>query len=288
MKRAIIAILLWSLVIVTAACSASVSDTGQDSPPGSLSSAPGAPARSSGGGGTGQTAAVPDTERMVVHNGTMALVVKDVVAARTNVASLATNYGGYVVSTKITGEGEDVTGDISIRVPDQKFDQALSELRAMALSVSSENVTSKDVTQDYVDLQSRLKNAQATHSQYLTLMQRATTTEDIIKIQDKLSQTQGDIEVLKGEIQYIEQTVSMSLISVRLGLSDSSKGLAIAGWDALDLLRSAAHGFIVTLQVLAAIAIWLVVFTPLWAIIAGIVYWNRRRKRKAVVAAPKA
>ena len=109
--------------------------------------------------------AIPSNEeRMIVRSGDISLVVEGVVGARDEIAHLAVSYGGYVVSSQISGEEQEMRGYISIRVPDEKFESALAELRDLAVRVISESTSSQDVTEEYVDLESRLKNAQATES----------------------------------------------------------------------------------------------------------------------------
>ena len=107
--------------------------------------------------------ALPATEeeRMIVRTGDISLIVEDVVDSRDEIAQLAVRFDGYVVSSRIRGEEQDMRGWISIRVPDASFDQALSELRSLAVRVDSESTNSQDVTEEYVDLQSRLRNAEA-------------------------------------------------------------------------------------------------------------------------------
>ncbi|GAI22275.1 unnamed protein product, partial [marine sediment metagenome] len=100
----------------------------------------------------------PNEERMIVRTGEMSLVVEDVVGARDEIAQLAARYDGYVVSSQISGEEQEMRGYISIRVPDDKFESALAELRDLAVRVTSESTASRDITEEYVDLQSRLKN----------------------------------------------------------------------------------------------------------------------------------
>ena len=82
--------------------------------------------------------------------------------------------------------------------------------------MKSENTNSQDVTEQYIDLQSRLKNAEATETQYLALLDKAKDVDDILRIYDSLSRIRNEIEQIKGRIQYLERTSSMSLISVNL------------------------------------------------------------------------
>ncbi len=221
-----------------------------------------------------------DEERMIVRNGEMSLVVEDVVEARDAIARLADRLDGYVVSSRISGEEQDMRGRISIRVPDESFEQALSELRNLAVRVKSESTSSQDVTEEYVDLKSRLKNAEATESQYLAVLEKAGEVEDILRVYERLSQVRREIEQLKGRMQYLERTSSMSLISAHLEPVATAKPLVRAGWTALEALKSAVRGAVVFGQFLFTLVVWLIILSPLWAAIIGIIYWIRRRKKK--------
>jgi hypothetical protein len=218
-------------------------------------------------------------DRMIVRIGDMRLVVEDVINARDDIAQLALRYDGYVVSSSIWGEEEEMRGQISIRVPDEKFDQALAELRELAVRVKSESTSSQDVTQEYTDLQARLNNAEATEKQYLALLEKATDVQDILSIYESLSRVRQEIEQIKGQMQYLERTSSMSLINVYLEPQATAKPLVGAGWSALEALKSAIRGIVVFGQWLGIIAIWLIIFIPVWGTVLGIIYWRRKRKK---------
>ncbi len=220
-------------------------------------------------------------ERMIVRNGEMSLVVEDVVAARDEVAQLALRFNGYVVSSRISGEEQEMRGYISIRVPDDQFEQALAGLRELAVRVTSESTSSRDVTEEYIDLEARIKNAEATESQYLALLEKAREVEDILRIYDSLSRVRNEIEQIKGRMQYLERTSSMSLVSVNLEPEATAKPLARAGWSVLEVLKSAVRGIVIFGQWLGTAAIWLLIFSPVWGAIVGIIYWRFWRKKKA-------
>ena len=229
------------------------------------------------------TEALPSTEeeRMIIRTGDMSLVVEDIVDARDEIAQLAVSLDGYVVSSRIWGEEQDMKGYISIRVPDEEFDQALAELRELAVRVTSESTDSQDVTEEYVDLQSRLKNAEATESQYLALLEKAEDVEDILSIYDSLSRVRGEIEQIKGRMQYLERTSSMSLISVDLKPEATAKPLVRAGWSAFEILKSAVRGIVIFGQWLGTIALWLLIFIPIWGTILGLILWRRHKKKRS-------
>ena len=283
MKKLIIGLVLVALLLVPAACAGEAPEND-----GSFLDSDGAPppeAWSEGSSAVEDRAYDNDDyystadsdERMIVRNGEMELVVEDITQAVEDITQMSLAFGGYVVSSYVRGEEEEMRGWITFRVPDEKFETALEQLRDMAVRVESEQTYSQDVTEEYIDLQARLANAEATEQQYLALLDKAEEIDDILDIYDYLSRIRSEIEQLKGRIQYLEQTTSTSLISVSLEPEEAVVG---DGWSALEVLKAAARGLVTAGKVLGTIAIWLLIFIPIWGTILGIFLW-RRHKRKA-------
>jgi PKD repeat protein len=157
-----------------------------------------------------------EIDRMIVRTGQMQLVVEDVRISIDNIISLAENIEGYVVSSQSWKEGERLVGSITIRVPAEQFNYALSVLRGMAVEVTNESTSSQDVTEEYVDLSARLSNLEVTEQQLLVLMEKAIKVEDVLNVQRELAGVREEIERIKGRMQYLERTSAMSLISVNL------------------------------------------------------------------------
>jgi hypothetical protein len=279
MKRLIIGLVLVALLLVPVSCAKAPEEVAPPAPVPAPAPEE-APSMPEGDRAYAPTALPPTEERMIVRTGEMSLVVEDVTQASDEIAQLAVSFGGYVVSSRISGEEEEMRGWISIRVPDEKFNQVLVELRNLAVRVESESTDSQDVTEEYIDLGSRLKNAEATEQQYLALLEKAEDVEDILRIYESLSQVRQEIEQIKGRMLYLERTSSMSLISAYLEPEVTAKPLVRAGWSALEALKSAVRGIVTFGQVLGTIVIWLIIFIPVWGTILGIILW-RRRKRKA-------
>ena len=158
----------------------------------------------------------PWAERMIVRTGDMRLVVNDVPIALDQITELAEDFDGYVVSSKRWEEGERLVGRIAIRVPAEDFGDVMEALRELAVDVTSEDTSSKDVTEEYVDLSAKLKNLEATEEQYLRLMEKAEKVEVMLNVQRELSKTRGEIEQTKGRMQYLERTSATSLIQAHL------------------------------------------------------------------------
>jgi len=153
---------------------------------------------------------------MIVRSGQIVIVVEDIPAAMDNITQLAERYKGYVVSSRSGREGDRLRGTITIRVPVGDFDNVMRSLREFAVEVMSQSSSSKDVTEEYVDLGAKLKNLRAAEEQLLKIMARAEKVEDILSIQRELARTRGEIEQTKGRMQFLERTSATSIIEVRL------------------------------------------------------------------------
>jgi len=151
-----------------------------------------------------------------VRTGDMSLVVADVSIAIERIAGFAESYDGYVVSSNSWREGDRLAGNIAIRVDAERFDDAIRALRQLAVEVTQESTSSKDVTEEYIDLEAKLSILEVTEVKLKQLMEEAKTVEESLDVNRELYRIQSEIEQTKGRMQYLEQTSSMSLIQVRL------------------------------------------------------------------------
>jgi len=212
-------------------------------------------------------------DRKIVKTGSMTLEVEDIAETMDEVAEMADELNGYVVSSYKYEYERGVSGRIVIRVPFEKFEEAFERLRQLATAVPYETTTAEDVTKEYVDLEARLSNLLATEAQYLALMEEAENVEEMLKVQKELSNVRGEIEQIEGRMKYLEQTSETSLIEVDL---QEAKGLA-EPWSASAALKSAVRGLTTFGRGLATVLIWLGIFC--WAWVPPLVIWLRRRRR---------
>ncbi len=254
-----------------------------------------APAPSSGGGG--QPAAI---ERLVIQNADLAIVVADVDARMKAIEALAAEMGGYVVSSnKYQSTGNNgVTvpeAQVVIRVPSEKLDQTLDRIKSEVIEVRSESRSGQDVTADYVDLQSRLKNLEATETQLVKIMENATATEDVLNVFNQLTSIREQIEVVKGQMKYYEESAALSAVSVRIIAEASVQPIEIAGWKPQGVAREAIQDLIFFFQdfvdflirfVLLVLPSLILIGIPVWLIFLGVralVRRFRKPRMKAVV-----
>jgi hypothetical protein len=245
--------------------------------PSEIPSVPGEGGRGESWITTGLTPQVAPAElkedRKIVKTGYITLEVEDIAETMDEVAEMADELNGYVVSSYKHEYERGVSGYIAIRVPSEKFDEAFERLRQLAIAVPYETTTAKDVTEEYVDLEAQLGNLLATEAQYLALLDKAENVEEMLKVQKELSKVRGEIEQIEGRMKYLEQTSETSLIEVDL---EETRGFA-EPWSASAAFQSAVRGLTTFGRGLATVLIWLGIFC--WAWVPPLVIWLRRRRR---------
>lgn len=207
---------------------------------------------------------VQTQERMVIENADMAIVVQDPKARMAEISRLASELGGFVVSSNFyetnSGTGMEIPeASIVIRVPSERLDEALDQIKAGAVDVDYENRSGQDVTNIYVDLQSQLKAKQAAEEQLLKILEKAETADDVLAIYLQLESIQTQIEQLKGQIKYYEEAAALSSISVRLIAEESTQPIEIGPWTASGAAKEAVEDLIRFAQNFAEFLIYFVI-----------------------------
>jgi hypothetical protein len=198
---------------------------------------------------TGQVA----QERLVIENADLSIVIKDPKTRMKEISDLAKEMGGFVVSSNMyqntSSTGKQVPqGSIVIRVPSEKLDEALSKIKEGAIDVPSENRSGQDVTSQYVDLQAQLTAKQAAEKKLLEIMDKATRAEDVLAVYIQVQTVQTEIEQLKGQIKYLEESAALSAISVQLIAEESTQPIVVGPWKPEGAAKQAIQDLIYFFQ----------------------------------------
>jgi hypothetical protein len=168
------------------------------------------------------------TGKQVISQASVSLNVSNVSTALNQVETMAQNLGGSVDNMNSSGAQNQEQANVTIRVPANQFLTALNQLQGMG-TVESQNINSQDVTQQYIDLQAQLTSAQMEEQSLQAILAKATTVSDEIAIQDQLTQVIAQVENLQGQINYMQNQVAMSTITVNLNTPQVSTGQAPSG-----------------------------------------------------------
>ncbi len=226
--------------------------------------------------------------RMIIYTGELSLVVADTNEAQAQVMDIIEQVDGYIASANSYTYGDNLRRiNLSLRVPVQAFSATMDALRGLALEVSQDAIGSEDVTQEYVDLESRLNALEVKAVRLEELMEEAEDTEAVLAVYSELSETQIRIEQTKGRMQYLERHAAMSTINVSLMPDAMSRPVAVATWRPGGTARRAVESLVTTFQFLFDAAIWLVLaVAPVVAVIGLGIYlfvriaiWATRRMK---------
>jgi hypothetical protein len=173
---------------------------------------------------------------------------------------LARRFGGSVQSTAIDDSGEG-RGTVIVRVPSDRFEDTLTELRDIG-RIESQYVDTQDVTDEFVDLEARIRNARTAERVLLNLMDEASTIADTIRVQNQLERVQENIERMRGRLRVLEDQTSFSTLAVDVIEEGAPKedpeeaGTLIKAWrDAVDGFMGVISGVIVASGVVLPVAI---------------------------------
>lgn len=221
------------------------------------------------------------SQAMVIKTANLTLVVKNPVEASAAVQALAEGLGGFVVSSNVYQTSVDAAGNrlmqanLSIRVPAERLTDALAQLKRLAVNgeADSENITGEDVTAQYTDLESQLRNLEAAEAQLQKIMAEAKRTEDVLNVFNQLTSVRGQIEQVKGQMKYYRESAAMSLVNVSLLPDALSQPIEVGGWKAEGVAKDAIEALVGALQALASAAIWLGIYVLPLAVILGLPLW---------------
>lgn len=196
--------------------------------------------------------------------------------------SLAEQNEGFVSSSQSYSDpdGNLTSGSVTIRIPSNKYSSIINKIKEMG-TVKSTSSAGQDVTQEYTDLESRLRNYQAQEEVLLDLMKQSKKVSDSLEVQRELSNVQEQIEVIKGRMDYLDDLVSFSTIDVYFYEPEPIK--TAADWGFVDALKRGLRGAV---SVFNGLMMFLIAASPVLVIIAIIliVIWQviRARKRRRV------
>lgn len=157
-------------------------------------------------------------ERKIIRNGSLMIDTDNPTEGQRQLTSIAESYGGYVVSSEFRQEGKDAsrqTVTVTLRIPATQFDEALAKIRATG-RVRTENVTGKDVTEEFLDLEARIKTKRALEEQFLQIMKQAKSVSDALEVQTQIANVRTEIEQMEGRKRYLANQAALSTFTVTL------------------------------------------------------------------------
>jgi hypothetical protein len=157
------------------------------------------------------------TDRKIIRNASLNLIVEDPEHAIARIQQIVAGVSGaYISNSDIRDPESGLPTTLTLRIPSEEFDAVIDETKSLAAEILRDTVNSRDVTEEYADIDSQLRNLKATEEQYLLILTQAEDVEDVLAVQDRLRSVRGEIEVLQGRINLLDNQIGLSTLTVVL------------------------------------------------------------------------
>lgn len=219
---------------------------------------------------------ITDTSKKIIKEGDIRFETGNLKATKEKIINALKSFGGYVAEENETNNGDNNRKEynLKIRVPSKNFDGFLGALSASADRIDTKNIRIRDVTTEYIDITTQLKNKNLLEKRYQELLAKATKTSDLLQIENKLTEIRSDIESTQGQLNYLNKQVSYSSLDITFYTKQS--GQVNSGNEFGYKLKTALADGWSFLQNLffGIIGIWPII------LIIIIIYWMIKRWRK--------
>jgi primosomal protein N'' len=212
-------------------------------------------------------------ERKLIRNGTLEFQTEEVKKTRSEIEKICKELNAYISSESENNYGERLQYNQLIRVPANQFDALVARLEPLAQKIENKNISTEDVTEQFIDVEARLKTKKELEARYREILKQAKTVDEIVSIENQISNVRSEIESMEGRLNFLKNQVAFSTLNVTyyetigtdFGFATKFVQSLKGGWDNL-----------------LAFIIFLV---NLWPFVLGLAvllfwFWKRRIKRK--------
>ena len=229
-----------------------------------------------------QVAPNPDVaDRKVITNSYLNLVVKNVSETIQNIKQQVKTVNGYVVNSYVNKDESAESGNITLRVPNSELESFLDMLRKSSIKVTDENLSGSDITDEYIDIEYRIKTAEGVLAKLEEIQQSAVKVEDMISIQNQIFNQMNTIERYKGQLKYMDGASSTTLIAVNLSTDEFSLPYnEPLSWRPEVIYKHSVRQLIGLLQGIGSFAIWAAVMSVIWVPALIIFRWIVKKLNK--------
>jgi hypothetical protein len=232
-----------------------------------------------------QAAVVPESQRKIVKNAQLTVETMQYDKSARDFEAMVAQYGGYIANSGIQtgseGSARRRTATYTVRIPADSLDPFLTATDGIG-SVTEKNIQGDDVTQAYIDADAQLKTLQTEQDRILALMDKATKIEDVIAIEQRLTEVQNQIAQLTAELKNWDSLVSLSTVDVTIREVEAisnpeGRGL---GYQLGSTLSASLRALVETGRYILVAVIAILPFAVIILIVLAVIFWIRRRRKR--------
>jgi len=221
--------------------------------------------------------------RQIIKFADCKMQVEDIEQSTRNIRDAVALYGGFVGTMDLSNAPQQILNKIVLRVPNQNFEQLYDALQKEAVKIDYNRISTNDVTEQFVDIESRLKTKKAVQKRYDEILRKkATNIEQILETEEKLRKIQEEIDAKEGRLQYLSSQVSLSTLTITLYQVIAQDEVAALAFQGPSFTDSFKDNFLLGFGMVKEIFLGLVTIWPLLLIVSLIIFWKRNWLRKKI------
>lgn len=216
-----------------------------------------------------------NVSRKLIKNGRIIFESEDLNKTKSQVLLLVKKYKGYISSDRQNDYDNRINNHLKIRIPSQNFDTILSGISKEVKEFDTKEITISDVTEEFLDIEARLKNKKELEKRFLEILQKAKTVKEILDVEKEIGQLREDIESAEGKLKYLQNQVSFSTLDVSFYKTV---------YNETNFARKFKNAFKNGFENLKSFLIGLINIWP-FVILLGLIFflfrkWRKKRKNK--------
>ena len=223
------------------------------------------------------------SDRKISKNAQLEIKVKSLDDSMNFITNKTNSYKGYIVSSSSYTPNTDYetkTANISLRVPSDSLDQFLKEIKTYAKETIHESIFTQDITEEYIDVKAKITSMESSEQRLTKLLDKTESVKEIVEVEKELSRLRGEIDSLKGRFKFIENSVVTSLVHIYMEEIPNPISINDPSWNTRDIALDAIKALSSFGQFIVSVIVFIFVFTPVWILIAGLIYGTKRLRNR--------
>ncbi len=217
------------------------------------------------------------SSQKIIRNARLSIEVENYDKAYVELDTIVKRHNAWISSENLNNYDHRIVNNMSIRVPANSLDPLIEGIHNIAINIENQSIQSTDVTEEYIDIESRLKNQREVEQKFINLLKRANSIDDILRIESKLADIRGDIESVEGRLRYLNNRIDYSTVDLhiyqKIDFKYEPEPIDSFGERIKRAFGKGWHGFI-------SFTIFVFALWPLWIITASIIWITIRIKRR--------
>lgn len=152
-------------------------------------------------------------ERKIIKEGSIRFETANAAATRKQITAALATYKGYLAQDQSETYANQSVYTLTLRIPAENFEKLLTEITTAAQKVDNQDIKALDVTEEFIDVESRIQTKKELENRYKALLSKANKVEEILAIEKEIEALRSDIESYEGRLNYLKSSIAYSTLT---------------------------------------------------------------------------